>query len=293
MFPVVPSCITRYHLPMGRRRLWPLFVIALQCAFVQHVQAGMPAQAEIKLTQLVDITAIKGAVTVLHDEATQLVIVGIWNRDADANTRRWVVFAGTRKVLFEQESYFDIWGGGDAHADMNLGLIAPRVKQPGYAQLTEHDGKHQLVCGDAASNATPLTPMNAADAAKLLKTATFRTSAMVRVPVALARDDAGTYFYVDAIRPTLGGEGYRIFVGKRGAMKQQPLVDVANDEVGMVFATKKGDLRLTIENKQDVAAWVSKNKSLALRRLTGASTSYLIYRELGVYGSLGTLCDDH
>jgi len=70
------------------------------------------------------------------------------------------------------------------------------------------------------------------------------TSAIVRVPHVFARDDAGVYYYVDRIAKVYGGKGFRVFVGKKGAMKQLALTDVASDSEGDVFSTKTGDLRL-------------------------------------------------
>ena len=45
-----------------------------------------------------------------------------------------------------------------------------------------------------------------------------------------------------------------MFVGKKGAMKQLPLTDVASDTAGEVFATKTGDLRLVAIAERDADA---------------------------------------
>ena len=52
-------------------------------------------------------------------------------------------------------------------------------------------------------------------------------------------------------RKVYGGKGYRVFVGKKGAMKQLPLTDVASDSAGDVFSTKTGDLRLVRNSEND------------------------------------------
>ena len=39
-----------------------------------------------------------------------------------------------------------------------------------------------------------------------------------------------------------------MWAGKKGGMKQLPLVNVASDMAGEVFSTKTGDLRLVKEN---------------------------------------------
>jgi hypothetical protein len=118
--------------------------------------------------------------------------------------------------------------------------------------------------------------------------------AIVHVPHLLARDDSGVYYYVDRIAKVYGGKGYRVFVGKKGAMKQMPLTDVASDSAGEVFSTKSGDLRLVRHNEgnKDTMTWVKGEKRLDLVFLDPDVNSVVIYKDLGIYTFLGTLCDN-
>jgi hypothetical protein len=127
----------------------------------------------------------------------------------------------------------------------------------------------------------------------VLDKSTFMTSAMIRKPRMLARDDAGVYYYVDEIRTQYGGKGYRVFVGKKSAMKELPLTDIATDAAGDVFSTKTGDLRLVRRSDvKDSALWVHGEKRTELFMLDTDANSAVIYKDFGIYGFVGTVCDD-
>jgi hypothetical protein len=94
------------------------------------------------------------------------------------------------------------------------------------------------------------------------------------------------------VAKTYGGAGYRVFVGKKGAMKQMPLTDVASDSAGEVYSTKNGDIRIVTENGKSTAAWIKGEKRKELSVLDLDVNSHIIYSELGVYEFLGTVCDE-
>ena len=80
----------------------------------------------------------------------------------------------------------------------------------------------------------------------------------------------------------------------RYQMKQKPLTDVANDTAGDVFATKTGDLRIvrdTTEPKPQIT-WVKGQKRAPLVSLDTAANSALIYKDLGIYGFTGSICEN-
>jgi hypothetical protein len=85
-----------------------------------------------------------------------------------------------------------------------------------------------------------------------------------------------------------------VYVGKKGAMKQMPLTDVASDSAGEVFSTRSGDLRLVrqTDGTKDSMTWVKGGKRLELVGLDTEVNSAVIFRDLGIYAFLGTLCDD-
>jgi hypothetical protein len=84
-----------------------------------------------------------------------------------------------------------------------------------------------------------------------------------------------------------------VFVGKKGAMKELPLTDVASDSAGDVFATKTGDLRLVGSRGSGAkVTWIRGGKRTELVWLDLDLNSRLIFRDLGIYKFTGTICDN-
>jgi hypothetical protein len=73
-----------------------------------------------------------------------------------------------------------------------------------------------------------------------------------------------------------------------------PLTDVASDTAGDVFSTRSGDLRLVrnTESSKQTMAWVKGGKRTELVFLDTDDNSALIFKDLGLYTFLGTLCDN-
>ena len=240
------------------------------------------AAAEPKPTT-VDIKAIKDKLTLYEDAqgGTYLVLPGSEPR---------VFYTSNGKQAYEQIIVTRSING-DA---WSLGTWAPRIS--GIAPATiqrKEDGTFERWCGNEGQQ--PVKPV-AADKAKLLiNKLQFLTSGIIRRPHLFARDDGGVYYYVDEISKAYGGQGFRVFVGKKGAMKQLPLTDVARDTAGEVYATKSGDVRFVIDNddtKKDTAYWVKGDKKSPLSILDVDANSRIIWGELGVYSFLGTPCDE-
>ena len=122
-----------------------------------------------------------------------------------------------------------------------------------------------------------------------------RDEARESVAHALSRDDRGVYYYVDVLRKEYGGKGYRVLIGKKGALKSKPLTDIATDTAGDVFATKTGDLRIVnnVEKGGTSVAWVKGGKREQLLSLDPDMNSLLIFHDLGVYGFIGTICESN
>ena len=199
------------------------------------------------------------------------------------------LFFGTGKQLYEQSIT-----GRSANGDgWGIDVFAPRVAgfQPGTVQRSADDGSYAKFCG--GENKTGLTLVTGDKAKAVLDKDQFLTTAVLRLPHAFFRDDKGTYYYIDMLRQQYGGKGYRVFVGKKGAMKQLPLADVAADSAGEVFSTKSGDLRLVFSGSQPKSGvWIKGEKKTELIVLDTDGDSPVIFKELGVYGFLGTICDD-
>lgn len=234
----------------------------------------------------VDIKAIRDQLVVLQDAEGGIYVVRP-GRDG----RMW--FGAPRsKNLYEQVVIGRFSDGSTGAWDISV--VAPRVPniQPGSVGRTE-EGAYVRRCGDSLTS--DLTEVTGDKAKAIIDKSVFLSSALIRRPHMVARDDAGIYYYVDVIRQEYGGKGYRVFVGKKGAMKQRPLVDIATDTAGDVFATKTGDLRIVREvaddsNKQAIV-WVKGNKRTTLSRLDPDANSVLIYKELGIYTFIGSICE--
>jgi hypothetical protein len=207
-------------------------------------------------------------------------------------SRMWFGVGGKQKAVYEQVVISRYSDGSTGAWD--LGVWAPRVSgvQPGSV-LRKDDGSFERHCGNDSKIA--LTQLPADKAKALIDKTSFFSSAMIRRPYLLARDDAAVYYYVDVIRKEYGGNGFRVFIGKKGAMKQKPLTDVASDTAGDVFSTKTGDLRIVRDveegGKQNVA-WVKGEKRASLVTLDTDANSPLIFKDLGVYGFTGSICEN-
>lgn len=145
---------------------------------------------------------------------------------------------------------------------------------------------------------TELKPVPAEDAKKLLAGATFTTPTWWRIPEKLLRDDTGTYYFVDRFRSDEPGDrrDFRVFVGKKGALKQLPLKDIVDDAQGMIFATKTGDLRLITREGKLEGKWMkgATKTDLVEVPFDTYESARMVYVDLGPYSGqrLGTPCDD-
>jgi hypothetical protein len=232
----------------------------------------------------VDVKALKTPGVVLQDAQGGTYVVF---RGDDAK----VFYGPNTKAVYEQVI---IGSSSDGEGRWEFNTWAPRV--PGGAHLgsIEHkkDGTYQKSCGD--KDDTGLTELSGDKARAVLDRTPFLTMGILRVPHLLARDDSGVYYYVDRIAKVYGGKGYRVFVGRKGAMKQMPLTDVASDSAGDVFSTKSGDLRLVrnSEDSKEKMTWVKGEKRTDLVFLDTDVNSVVIFKDLGIYAFLGTLCDN-
>ena len=113
-----------------------------------------------------------------------------------------------------------------------------------------------------------------------------------REPLFLARNRRGIYYYVDRFMGRFGGKRYRLFVGRRGQVREQPLTNVVEDADGMVFVTKKGSLELNKKRGKILDANWGTKKPTPLKILSLTANNRFIYQDLGVYlgENLGTVC---
>ena len=262
---------------MRARWLGPLLLGLLLALPSSVAVAGEPKPTPV------DIKPFRDQLVVLQDTlgGTYVVLPGLEPR----------IWFGTGKTLYEQ-----IRETTSSTADTGawmVGTVAPTLAQAQQGTVQrKDDGSYHKWCGDAHD--VPLTAVTADKAKLLLDKLSLASTALIRWPHLFARDDAGVYYYVDMIRKQYGGNGYRVFVGKKGAMKQVPLEDIASDTAGEVFATKTGDLRLVrVTNGETTGAlWVRGEKKTSLMVLDLTMSSPVIYKDLGIYTFIGSLCDD-
>jgi hypothetical protein len=151
------------------------------------------------------------------------------------------------------------------------------------------------MCGNKLT--VELTEITGDKATAILDKGRFLTTNLIRRPHLLARDDRGVYYYVDVLRDDYGGNGHRVFVGKKGALKQLPLTDVASDTGGEVLSTKTGDLRLVrtfdqaASTTKTSARWIRGERVAELVTLDVYMNQPLIYKDLGVYKISNVPCD--
>ncbi len=152
-------------------------------------------------------------------------------------------------------------------------------------------GEWKLTCGNRSADFTEL-PL--AERKKILGGATLKEYTFDREPFALARDDRGTYYYVDQRMRELGGKAYQVHIGKAGAVTTTDLKDIVDDSQGMIFSTKTGSLRLILSSDPMQASWVvGTKKPTYLTSLDIYGNPTLIYEKLGVYDKvdLGSICE--
>jgi hypothetical protein len=219
----------------------------------------------------------------------------------DANGGTYVVRSGETKLVFfgaaKAPLYQQMVTGGFANGDSwGVSMWTPRADGLHDGQIVhKQDGSYSRFCLE--NDELGLTEITGDKAKQIIAKSTFMTTALVHLPLVLARDDTGAYYYVDRLNNEYGGKGYRLYVGKKGAMKQLALADVATDTAGLVFSTKVGDLSVIHDRSPDgatstVATWVRGDKRTKLLVLDTSVNSPVIYKDMGVYSFTGTLCDE-
>lgn len=240
-----------------------------------------PAKAKPK-QKSIDISKVADDLEVFRDDTGRYYV---WPRyDAKLDDAAVWVFYGDDKKLYQQRVI-----GYSRNADtLDWTVWAPRVRGIVYGRLGTVKRKAYAQC--SADTNVDLTPVTLDEKKALFARATFLPPLWQRMPHLLARDEDGVYYYVDRMRQEHGGRGYRVFVGLKGAMKELPMKNVVQDSAGDIFATKSGDLRITTTDGK--VFWKKGGKKVELIKLEPADNRYVIYRDLGIYGALGAICED-
>jgi len=247
--------------------------------------AGAGGTSETKKVKPIDAKANADKLEVWKDDLGQFYVVPTPSAFSFEEASSWV-FYGDGKTMYQQR----IIGSGTGTKGYDFTIWSPRMKTMNAAVIETKNDRRTVECG--LKDKRVLTQLKADEAKVFFGKATFYPPLWQRQTRFLARDDDGVYYFVDELREEYGGEGYRVFVGLKGAMKEMGMTNVVEDSGGFIFATKGGSLKIISDKKLDTAFWVKGGKKLELTVLPPNDNRYLIYRNLGVYTSIGTVCDD-
>jgi hypothetical protein len=171
-----------------------------------------------------------------------------------------------------------------------------------FSSVSYDAGKRSCAvsCG---ARTTPMTLLDEPAKKALLAAASYEPPLATRAPHRLARDDTGRYFYVDKGNSPETEKSFRLYVGPKGAMKLQKMINAVADTEGEIFTTRSGSLRY-VTDRLKPPVWVEGKKTRiltvvpieAVDEKSGEPINnyQLIYNELGVYlgQKLGNPCDD-
>lgn len=231
-----------------------------------------------------DVSAYRDKLKVLTDGKGHYVAVLPFTISDGPDTG--YLFYGDGKEMWAQRR---IGGGRNGNESFDSVFWEPRVASGYQANFGFKDGKWTVQCDERK---TELTALSKEDAGKLLAGAKFYKTRWKRRAYALARDNSGTYYYVDRAREPEGNKDFRVFRGPKGAVKPQKMVNVVSDTQGDIFVTSAGKLRLVLDKGEQ--SWLQGGKTTKLTSVPVEDNAVMIYSELGVYSGerLGTPCDD-
>ncbi len=238
-------------------------------AWAKPKHAGAGAAKEEPPATLADVSAIKADLKILTDGKGHYVAVVPFGAGRD-------LFYGDGKTFYAQRVFSS---GSVGRESFDYAFWEPRESAPYKASFELRDGKYRVRCDERL---TEVTPVADAERNSMLGAARFFGARWRYRAHALARDDRGTYYYVDRLREPEDAKTFRIFAGPKGAMKPLKMLNIVSDSQGEIFSTPAGELRL------------HHNHRTALSNLPVEENHVLIYTDLGVYTGdrLGTPCDD-
>jgi len=234
--------------------------------------------------EVIDIAPYKAKMKVLTDGKGHYLAVMPFTISDGPDTG--YLFYGDGKEFYAQRRF---GGGRNGDESFDSTFWEPRVDSGWKASFGFKDKKYSVQCDERK---TDLTALDKAEAAKILDSAKFMKTRWKRKAYALARDNSGTYYYVDRMREPEDSKDFRIFRGPKGGLKPLKMTNVVSDTEGDIFVTKAGKLRLVLSKGEHM--WLEGKKTVKLTPLDPGDNHVLIYNELGVYEGqpLGTPCDD-
>lgn len=268
---------------MDVRRHAVRYLLAITC-LVSSAHAG----DESHDADASEVKVVRESGAVIHDGKGHYLAFIASDLAADHGEARRIMFYGDGTTFYRvvvkaysSETGMATWSILDERTGLNLQR----------SQLVRKDSTFTMNC-HSTDAATPMTPLPAAEARTLLARAAFQKTRMDRAAYALGRD--GTiYYYVDVASRSADNTDFRVYTGKRGAMKLLKVKHVAADSKGAVFTSKLGTLRVSV--RPTTLTWAVKpSKEVKLSVLPLETNLELVYSELGVYTgkAFGVPCDD-
>ncbi len=258
-----------------------LAALALAAAPAAAIADGGPRRADE-----VDVAKLKPDMLVLHDGHGHYLAL-LAQREME------MTFYGDGRTFYQLRV-------SSTYSDGSSGQSTRRFWSPISTDadiILDATAKWTVHCSDRV---TPMAPLGERETRDTLARARFMKPFWKRQAYSLARDERGSYYYVDMIRddrPASERErdpnpprGYRLYIGRKGRMKEQHLTDAVDDSKGLVLSTRSGDLAIDLDGKTAVySAGKTRNQ---LVYLPVEDNTMLIYRDLGLYQKLGIPCDD-
>jgi hypothetical protein len=257
--------------------------VAVAVLILSSVAAAAP-KAKPEPATPSDISAVKDKLVIWSDGKKHFIAM--------------VMTSATGSPIFwssDGQSFYELRlrsGASDGYDDdlkrLDRNFWEPR-QRGGEAGLDYTKESQQLVV-ECGARKTPMEKLD--EPQKIIGAARFWKPRWPRYAYALARDDTGRYFYIDNVREPDGAKSFRLFVGPKGNLKLQKMLNVVSDSQGDIFATARGELRLILA-KQD-STWIAHEKPTKLVWVPVEDNNVLIYTDLGVYAGelMGTPCDD-
>ena len=240
--------------------------LILVAALAGAAHAGAPSPA----AQEVDVSAYKDKLKVLSDgKGHYLALMPFTISDGPDSG---YLFYGNDKEMYAQRR---TGGGRNGNESFDTVFWEPRVLERYKASLSFKDGKYSLQCDERI---TQLTPLEKAEAAKIVAGAKFYGVRWKRQAYALLRDGGGTYYFVDRAREPENNKDFRVFRGPKGAMKALKMENVVSDTEGDIFVTSQGKLKLVVDKKEQ--SWAQGAKTIKLTAVPVEDNIVLIYSDL-------------
>jgi hypothetical protein len=194
------------------------------------------------------------------------------------------VYFGDGKTLYRQP----LMSYENKKQEEWIGLLDPRGIH--VATLKRVGSTYTLACALSGTSApSRIIELGEPQPTKLAKKTVIHEQLPGFEPYLLARAPVGTtYYYLDRPRTDAhDSEEFRLFIGKRGALKRVPIKEVARDTASDVFVTAKGTLIIANAKEKDVLPTVTfgptAKKQTALTPVPAYPNRTLIYGDLGVY----------